>query len=187
MIKAPVGPRSGENDVVVPRRLVAHVKRHLRTAFQINIIDHLALSDLGHAHFYEAAHNESSIQSNVDIYSKSINQLIKGAYYLLYHSAERLKLKIGQGLSPDPYAQMRFLTRNFVGFPDGRIELFHDINRELNINSVYNLKGMRNTGVTLYISANYRGCFSVKRRDNITRFDLSFLAPRGAPGYVYNE
>ena len=114
-----------------------------------------------HTHFYEASYNKPSIHSNADKNQKSLNQLVKGAYYLLYHSAERLRLKDGQDLSTDPYAQMRFLTRNFVGFPDGRIQLVHDIKKKLNINSVYYLRGMENIGVILYISANYRGCFSV--------------------------
>jgi hypothetical protein len=187
LINAPVSSSVGNVDIVVPRAFISIVKRHFGTAFRLHIIDHLAMSDLGHAHIYIQTGNVADATEKRFYKTQSLRNLFKEQLYLLYHSAERLKMKNERGLSTDPYTQLRFLTRNFVGEPDGRIRIVYDINNHLISNSVAHLGELGATGQVLYINANHRGCFALDAGNTRIRFDLSFSAPSGEPGFNYEE
>jgi hypothetical protein len=186
-VVAPVSTSSGV-EVVVPHSLVNAVRRHLETAFRLHIVDHLALSDLGHAHVYLTQGDYASLRSvRISSSTALLKEILNLKLSLLYHSAERLKMRSGQQLSSDPYTQVRFLTRNFLGLPNGGIKLLYNINRSLNSNTVYKINGMVNAAITIFISANQRGCFIAKNRNAEIRFDLSFHSPSGEPDTSMEE
>jgi hypothetical protein len=185
-IMSPVDPRGGSSRITVPPAFVESVRRHLGAAFRLHIVDHLAMSDLGHAHIYLRGTRPDGLAVKISD-PPAARDLLARDIRLLYHSAERLEMKRRNVLSNDPYAQLRFLTRNFVGAPDGRIRIVYQIDDRLVVNSVSRIDHLTPTGRVLYINANHRGCFVLAWDGRIVRFDLSFAAPTGEPGFEYED
>jgi len=167
--------------VVLPKRLIENVRRHIEKALLRGYAEYVFFPDMGHAHlFYPkelwAAEYAGTPASELSaMYSRLFDD---PELRVLYHTAEQLKtLDDNDELLNDRHLRWRFFTRNVVGDNAylSRLDLLHDPSHAANTSR--KMPGYRYNGSGFAISANKDGCFPYVA-DGVTYwFDFSLSDP----------
>jgi hypothetical protein len=166
-------------EVILSRRLVQNVRRHIERSLQRNYADFVFFPDMGHAHLFvpeerwEQAYAGTPVSEFSSRYTKMFDD---PSLRVLYHTAEQLAHTVDGKLVDDRYLQWRHYTRNVVGDNQGlgQIDLIRDLSSSAN--TAHDLEGHRYHGSGFELSASADGCFPFVKDGEVLYFDLS-LAP----------
>lgn len=157
---------------------IKSIRAHIENALKRNYVDAIIFSDMGHSHFfipkdfYEKELQGIPTNEREKLYEKMLaHQGLK----ILYHTAEQLKMRDGDGeLVDDRHIQWRFFTRNLVGDnrAQGHLELIHQEDHNYNTGRSYD-ENYRYWGAGFYLTANKDGCFPFVHKGKTYYFDLN--------------
>jgi len=163
--------------VVLSRRLVENVSRHISKALERRYAEAVFFPDMGHSHFFipdadwQANYAGTPVPEMSAMYSRLLDD---PELLVLYHTAEQLQTHDDNGeILPDRELQWRFFTRNPVGDNKGLGRL--DIHRDLESagNTVRDYAGHKYLGAGFNVSASKDGCFPYLHDGEVYYFDLS--------------
>jgi hypothetical protein len=149
----------------IPSRFLNSLKAQIATAIDRKYADHVFYPDLGHVHLLIP-------EGTQDLSDESA--LSRPDLIFLYHTAELYEMRPGGELSPDPWLQWRFYSRNLVGHNDERADVDIAYTDE-KYGTVRGLPGYRQVE-TVYLSTSKNGCFELNTAEGNLKLDLS-LSP----------
>ncbi len=163
--------------VVLPRRHVESVRRHIERALELGYVEFIFFPDMGHNHFFVPQERYDTIYAPYEVpeLSKMYGEIINDPSLLvLYHTAEQLKMYEEKVLLTDRHLQWRYYTRNLVGDNDaaGNVFLLHDFSGMGNTARDY--AGYHYIGGGMNLHASAGGCFPYVHNGEVRYFDLSF-------------
>lgn len=164
-------------DVVLARRLVESVRRHIETAMTRGYAEHVFFPDMGHSHLFVP--QELWDRHYTDVPVAELSGLYTSLFddpmlRVLYHTAEQLQFfDADETLIDDPELQWRFYTRNIVGDNQGlgALEIHRDLSERGN--TVRAAEGHHYFGAGFNVSASQDGCFPYVHEGRVLYFDLS--------------
>jgi len=167
--------------VVLPRRLIENVRRHIEKALSRGYAEYVFFPDMGHAHLFypkdlwAAEYGSTPAAELSAMYSRLFDD---PELLVLYHTAEQLQTRDeNDELLNDRHLRWRFFTRNLVGDNAylSRLDILHAPDHTANTSR--KLPGYRYNGSGFGISANKDGCFPYVV-DGVTYwFDFSLSDP----------
>ncbi len=171
--------------VVLPRRFVESIRRHIETALKLGYAEFIFFPDMGHNHFfiprerYEAIYAPYDVPEFSEMYAKMIDD---PELMVLYHTAEQLRMHEDKVLLTDRQVQWRYYTRNLVGDNNGlgHLVVLHDFSTFANTARSY--PGHRYFGSGVNVSASQNACFPYVHNGEVRYFDLSFKDLPMPPG-----
>lgn len=169
---------SPRKEIRLSPRLVRNVRRHIERALELNYVDAITFSDMGHAHFFipEDAWEELAMSGDSNLVEFRFEKISADPRVkMLYHTAEQIKMHDeDKKLLEDRHIQWRFFTRNLIGHNDDsdKLDLVHNETHSHNTAHEY-LPGYRYWGAGFYLSANQNGCFKYKHNGEEKAFDIN--------------
>ena len=163
--------------VVLPRRHVESIRRHIERALELGYAEFIFFPDMGHNHYfmpqerYDALYAGTPVSELSAMYGRMIDD---PELLVLYHTAEQLKMYEDKVLLTDRHLQWRYYTRNLVGDNEapGKLFLLHDFSGMGNTARDYAGHHYHGAGMNVHASAN--GCFPYVHNGEVRYFDLSF-------------
>lgn len=169
--------------IEVSPNLIRSVQKHIEKALELNYVDVISFSDMGHTHFFipdeavdELTTGGESNLAEIRFEKISADPRVK----MLYHTAEQIRLLDDEKqLLLDRHLQWRFFTRNLIGDNQGKgeLELIHNESHHYNTARDYK-PGYRYWGSGFYLSAQKDGCFRYNHLGEERAFDINLVGPR---------
>jgi hypothetical protein len=163
-------------EVMLSRRLVENVRRHIERSLARNYADFVFFPDMGHAHLFIPEDRWDQVYAGApvsELSARYAEMFDDPSLRVLYHTAEQLAHTVDGELVADRYLQWRHFTRNVVGDNRGlgQIDLIRDLSSSAN--TAHHLEGHRYHGAGFELSASAEGCFPFVKDGEILYFDLS--------------
>jgi len=178
-------------DVVLPKRLIENVRRHIEKALSRGYAEFVFFPDMGHSHLFIPQEHWDERYAGVPVAEMSARYsdlFADPELKVLYHTAEQLTMvDENEELLDDRHVRWRFFTRNPVGDNAylSRMDLLHEPTHSRNTSR--KLEGHHYLSAGFNMSASKQGCFPFVHKGVTMWFDISLkdLEPESSGGAVY--
>lgn len=165
--------------VKIDDAFIRSVTRHVELALERRYADYLFFPDMGHSHLFIPTKDYDRLKSVTPISRMYEGFFAYRGLKMLYHTAEKLTVKLGErgvdGFPQDPVLLWRYFARNPVGDNDGGenvFPLFQSADPK-KYNTVKDVPGHSEYSAGFDISASKDGCFPYRYQGKTFFFDLS--------------
>lgn len=165
--------------VRIDETFLRSVTRHVEIALERKYAEYIFMPDMGHSHLHIPTEDYDRLKA-IEPISKMYETFFSyRRLQMLYHTAEKLKVRegrIGNGAFPqDPTLLWRYFSRNPVGDNNGgeNVAIYFQGKEPQRYNTVKDIPGHREYSAGFDIHATKNGCFPYQHDGKTYYFDLS--------------